>query len=84
MMSVMGWGVLAILILVIPSLNIALPGLVTGWIKLIPSFYLVDTVHQVINFGAGWADVGGNLLILLAFSLAFLALGVLALRRKFR
>ncbi|MCP4428864.1 MAG: ABC transporter permease [Chloroflexi bacterium] len=84
LMSVMGWGILAILVLAIPSLNVLIPGLVTNWIKIIPSFYLVDTVHRVINFDASWGDVGGNLLALLAFGLAFMALGILALRRKFR
>ncbi len=84
MMSVMGWGILAIVTLALPPLNVLLPGLVTNWIKIIPSYYLVDTVHQVVNFGAGWGDVGSNLLALLAFALAFLALGVVALRRKFR
>ncbi len=84
MMSVMGWGILSILTLAIPSLNVLLPGFTTNWIKIIPSYYLVDTVHRVINFDAGWGDVGGNLLILLAFGLAFMVLGVWTLRRKFR
>lgn len=84
MMSVIGWGMLALIILIIPTLSIMLPGLVSDWIKIIPSYYLVETVHQVINFGAGWGDVSANLLILAAFALAFLALGALALRRKFQ
>jgi len=84
MMSVMAWGMLAIIILVIPSFTVIFPGAVTSWIKALPSYYLVDTIHQVINFDAGWCDMGGNLLILLAFSLALMGLGVLVLRRRFR
>lgn len=83
MMSVMGWGVLALLLLAIPSLNALLPGLTSDWIKIIPSYYLVDTVYRVVNFGAGWGDVTLNLLILLASALVFLGLGVVVLRRKF-
>lgn len=82
-MSVIGWGMLVILLLVIPGLSVMLPGLVTGWIRLLPSYYLVDTVHRVINFGAGWAEVGSSLAILAAFSAAFVGLGVVALRRRF-
>ncbi len=84
MMSVMWKGMLALLILIIPAMNVLLPGLTSDWIKAIPSFYLVDAVHQVINFDASWSAVWSNVLILAAFAAAFLALGVLALRRQFR
>jgi ABC-2 type transport system permease protein len=84
LLSVMAWGVLAILILAIPSFVVLLPGIASDWIKLIPSHYLVDTVFRVVNFGAGWTDVAYNLIILLGFSLAFMALGIFALRRKLR
>jgi len=84
MMSVMAWSMLAILVLTIPSFIVIFPGATTSWIKAMPSYYLIDTVHQVINFGAGWGDVGVNLLTLLVFSLAFMGLGVLVLRRRFR
>jgi ABC-2 type transport system permease protein len=84
MMSVMWKGMLAMLILAIPAMNVLLPGLTTDWIKIIPSFYLVDAVHQVINFDASWGAVWSNVLILAAFAAVFLALGVLALRRQFR
>ncbi len=84
MMSVMWKGMLAMLILAIPAMNVLLPGLTTDWIKIIPSFYLVDAVHQVINFDASWGAVWSNVLILAAFAAVFLALGIVALRRQFR
>jgi len=84
LMSVMGWGILAVVVLALPSFSVLFPGLFTGWIKAIPSYYLVDTVHKVINFGAGWREVGANLLALLGLSLAFLGLGVATLQRRYR
>jgi ABC-2 type transport system permease protein len=83
LLSVMSWGVLAMLVLVIPSIGILLPGLISGWVRVIPSHYLVDTVHRVANFGAGWGDVGINLLALLAFSSALFWLGGAVLKRRF-
>ena len=83
MMSVMAWSVLAILVLALPTFNVLLPGTISNWIQAIPSFYLVDAIHRVLNFGAVWADVGASLLILLAFSIVFFGLGVVMLRRKF-
>jgi len=84
MMSVMAWSVPALIILIIPSLGVLAPGTLTGWVEFIPSYYLVDTVHQVANFGAGWGDVWRNLLVLLGFNLVIVWIGITALRRKFR
>jgi ABC-2 type transport system permease protein len=84
MMSVMALGVPSVIILAIPSFGILFPGSISDWIKMIPSYYLVDTVHRVTNFGAGWSDVWANLAVLLGFDLLLVALGIAALRRKVR
>ncbi len=84
MMSVMSKGMLAIVLLAIPAFNVLLPGLTTNWIKVIPSYYLVDAVHRVVNLEADWGVVSSNVLILAGFAAGFLFLGVLALRRQFR
>ncbi len=83
-MSVMIWGIVAFIILVIPSFGVMFPGTITGWVKVIPSYYLVDTVHQAANFGANWGDVWLNLMVLLGFVLVIVWAGVMVLRRRFR
>lgn len=83
MLSVMAWGMLAVILLGIPSFGVLFPGTMTGWAKLIPSYYLVDTVHQVVNFGAGWSHISHNLLSLLVWDVALLFLGATVLKRKF-
>jgi ABC-2 type transport system permease protein len=82
LMSVLGWGSLLMLLLSIPGLAILLPGVMTGWVRILPSHYLVDTVHRVLNFGAGWADVASNLVALAVSAAVSMALGVAALRRR--
>lgn len=84
MMSVMAWGIPVVVVLVIPALTVLFPGVLTDWIKVIPSYYLVDTVNQAANFGGGWEDVWVNLLALVGFGVAFFWLGSLALVRRFR
>jgi len=84
LMSVMAWGVVAMVVLSIPPVSVMFPGAVSGWAKVIPSYYLVDTLHQVAIFGAGWADVWRNLLILVAFDLGIALVGVATLWRKCR
>ncbi len=83
-MSVLAWGMVALIPLFIPSFGVMFPGAVTGWIKVIPSYYLVDTVHRTANFGAGWGDIWLNLLILIGFDLALVWIGIMALQRKSR
>lgn len=84
MMSVLAWGVLALVVLVIPGMGVLFPGVITGWAKVIPSYYLVDTVDRVASYGSGWPDIWQNLVVLLAFSAAFLLIGMVALRRRFQ
>jgi hypothetical protein len=83
LLSVMGVGILVIILLSIPPVGVIFPGLLTGWARLIPSHYLADSLHKVINLGAGWGQVWQSLLILLGFVLVFFWLGSAVLRRKF-
>jgi len=83
-MTVLAWGILVFIILAIPSVGIILPGAVTGWVKAIPSYYLIDTVYQAASFGAGWGEIWQNLLILLGFDIALVWIGIMALGRKAR
>jgi ABC-2 type transport system permease protein len=83
-MSVLGWGMLALLGLALPAIVVIFPAINTGWADLIPSYFLVDSLHRTINFGAGWADISRNLFYALTTGLAALALGTLMLRRRFQ
>ena len=84
MMSVMGWGILAILILSVPAFGVMFPGTVSSWARFIPSYYLLDTIYQASSLGAGWVDLWPNLLMLLGFDVTFVTLGIVALRRRFQ
>ncbi|HEY96063.1 MAG TPA: ABC transporter permease [Dehalococcoidia bacterium] len=81
-MSVLAWGMICFTILAIPGFGVLFPGAVTGWIKFIPSYYLVDMVHSVAGFSAGWDDIWSNILILLAFNIVVFWIGILGIRRK--
>jgi ABC-2 type transport system permease protein len=83
-MSVLAWGMVALIPLFIPSFGVMFPGAVTGWIKFIPSYYLVDTVHRTTDFGAGWSDVWLNLLILIGCDLILGWIGIMSLGRRTR
>jgi ABC-2 type transport system permease protein len=84
MMSVLSWGTLAIILLGLPSMSILFPGTISGWVRVIPTYYLVDTLHRVTNFQAGWGDMAGNVAALAISGAALLALGAALLERRVR
>ena len=82
MLSIMGWAVLSYVVLSVPSFSIMFPGASADWLKAIPSYYMVDTVHRVVNYNAGWGDVGTNLVTLLVYSVVIMGVSVVTLRRR--
>ena len=82
--SVTGWGILILILFAIPGFGAVIPGLLADWAKFIPSYYLIDTVNRVANYGAGWADVGGNLAVMAGITAVLLLGGLAALRRRFQ
>jgi hypothetical protein len=84
LMSVMGWGMLLFIILAIPGFGTVVPGLLSGWARLIPSYFLIDTITRTVNYGAGWADVGTNLAILSGFTAVVVWGGMAALKRRYQ
>jgi len=83
-MAVTGWGMLIFIILLIPGFGTTIPGLLSEWTKVIPSYYLTDTVNRVVNYSAGWADVGVNLAILAGLTALLIYAGMAALRRRYQ
>ena len=84
LMSVMAWGIPVLVILIIPSFGVLFPGSISDWVRIIPSYYLVDTVHLAANFDIGWSSVWDNLLILAGFDVVLMWLGIMALGRRLR
>jgi ABC-2 type transport system permease protein len=84
MLGVTAWGMIFTIIFFIPSFGALFPGLISGWARVLPSYYLTDAISRLVNFGAGMSSVSTNLLIMLGWAAAFGASGALALRRRYR
>lgn len=82
MMSLIAWGILFLLLLSIPCFGVMFPGMSSDWVKIVPSFYMIDTIHKAANFGAGWGEIAFNLAALTGFCVATFWLGTTLLRRK--
>ena len=81
-MSVIALTFLFMMVLMIPAFAVIFPGPISNWIKVIPSYHIVDPIYQVSNFGVGWGDVWQNIIILLGFITLFFGIGIISLKRK--
>ena len=58
------------------------PGTASTWVRVLPSYPLVQGLVDVTTYGAGWAETLPELGGLLAWCVALFALGWIVLRRK--
>jgi ABC-2 type transport system permease protein len=83
LMGVTAWGMIAMIIFVIPAIGGLIPGLLAGWAKFIPSYHLTDAITQLVNYRTGIGAISSNLIIMLGWSAVFATIGVITLRRRY-
>lgn len=84
MMGVTTWGMIVTIIFFIPALGGMIPGMLSGWAKVLPSYHLTDTISLLSNYGASFHDISGHFLIMLGWSAAFAVIGIMTLGRRYR
>ncbi|MGI2336780.1 MAG: ABC transporter permease [Dehalogenimonas sp.] len=82
--AVIGWGMIILILFAIPGFGAIVPGLLADWAKAIPSYYMIDTINRVVNYGAGWSDISSNLIIMTGITAVIVLAGLIALRRRFQ
>ena len=68
--------------LMIPAFAALFPGSTPGWVKIIPTYGLVDAMIRITVDGAGWSDIAPALLMLAGWGLVAFGAGALVLRRR--
>lgn len=72
-----------LLVFMLPALLIFFPDISFSVIKGIPTYYLVNAINQILNHGAGLAEVWKDFLVIAVCDIIFFGLGVFALRRRY-
>lgn len=75
-------GLLLMIPLMIPAMAALFPGAGPDWVKLMPTYGIVEVVVGASAGTLAWADAAAPLLILAAWGLGLAALGAVALRRR--
>ncbi len=68
--------------LMIPAFAVLFPGSAAIWVKLIPSYPVVDLLVGVTIYNVGWSESGPALLYSAAWVAVFYILGLFVLKRK--
>jgi hypothetical protein len=68
--------------LMIPAFGALFPGSSPAWIKVLPTYGLVQAVVRVSVDGESWSQIGPALLMLAAWGLAAFAAGAFILKRR--
>jgi hypothetical protein len=66
----------------IPAFGALFPGTAATWIRVLPTYGLVEAIVGVTTRSETWADLAPALLALAAWCVALFALGTLVLRRR--
>ena len=76
------YGMAFMIPLMIPAIAVLFPGTAAAWVKVLPSYGLVQAVVQASAYNAGWAEVLPYLGMLLAWCVVAFAAGLIILKRK--
>ncbi len=81
-MSNLFYGFTFMIPLLIPAFGALFPGSASAWVKVLPSYPLVQGLVNVTMYGDGWADSLNELGMLLAWCVALFSIGWVVLKRK--
>ena len=76
------WSMVFMIPLAIPSFAVLFPGSAAAWVRILPSYGLIDSIVRITAYGDGLADLSGPLLLLAGWCVIAFAGGLFTLRRK--
>jgi ABC-2 type transport system permease protein len=76
------YGMLFLLPLAVPALAVLFPGSASLWIKVLPTYGLIQILTGATAYGDTWVNVTGYLALAAAWVAVLYAVGLFVLRRK--
>ena len=81
-MGTLLYGMIFMMLLVIPALTVLFPGLASVWIKVLPSYGIVEGMLGTITYGKGWRDFVPHLASIAVWDVIILGSGLVVLKKK--
>lgn len=68
--------------MIIPSFSVLFPGTAAPWVRVIPTYPIIEVLVGAVNYGATWADSWGSLAYAAVWLVILFAGGLFVLKRK--
>lgn len=76
------YSMLFMIPLLIPSFSVMFPGTAATWVKILPTYPIINTLVGAFNYGMTWSDAAGSLAYAAVWLVVLFAAGLFALKRK--
>ncbi|MBL7174718.1 MAG: ABC transporter permease [Desulfobacteraceae bacterium] len=81
-MGTLMYGMIFMLLLVIPAFAVLFPGMASTWVKILPSYGIVEGMVRTTIYGKGWAESVPYLAHIAFWDTIILGSGLLVLKKK--
>ena len=81
-MGTLMYGMVFMLLLVIPAFAVLFPGMASTWVKILPSYGIVEGMVATTIYGKGWGDSVPYLGFIAIWDTIILGSGLLVLKKK--
>ncbi|MDO9556034.1 MAG: ABC transporter permease [Coriobacteriia bacterium] len=76
------YSMLFMIPLLIPSFSVLFPGTAASWVRVIPTYPIIDTLVGAFNYSMTWSDAAGSLAYAAVWVVALFGAGLFTLKRK--
>ena len=81
-MNTLFYSMFFLIPLIIPTFSVLFPGSASIWIKIMPTYGLVEGIMRASVYGHGWLDVLPFLLMIVAWNIVILTAGLLIFKNR--
>jgi ABC-2 type transport system permease protein len=81
-MATLLYGMIFMVLLAIPAFGPLFPGMTSPWVKVLPSYGIVEGMLGTVNYGKGWAESMPYLAMILVWDIIIVGSGWMVLKKK--
>ena len=81
-MATLLYGMIFMALLAIPAFGPLFPGMASPWVKVLPSYGIVEGMLGTVIYGRGWAETMPYLALIIVWDIVIVGSGLLVLKKK--